>query len=70
MRINQSFESKRIARLIFDDGKTADTGQATTFANFGGFYNFTKNFSLLFTVGHSIAGERHLIGYLGLYWTW
>ncbi|MGA2172820.1 MAG: hypothetical protein ABSG82_07405 [Sedimentisphaerales bacterium] len=55
---------------IFTQGKTADADQATTLANFGGFYNFTKNFSFLFTVGHSIAGERHLISYLGLYWTW
>ncbi|MGA2677858.1 MAG: transporter [Sedimentisphaerales bacterium] len=55
---------------IFAQDKTADTGQATTFANFGGFYNFTKNFSFLFSVGHSIAGESHLISYLGLYWTW
>jgi hypothetical protein len=55
---------------IFAQGKTADDGKATTFANFGGFYNFTENFSLLFTVGHSIAGENHLISYFGLYWTW
>ena len=55
---------------IFSQGRTADTSRATTFANFGGFYNFTKNFSFLFSVGHSIAGESHLISYLGLYWTW
>jgi hypothetical protein len=55
---------------IFAQGKTANDGKATKFMNFGGFYNFTKNFSLLFTAGHSIAGENHLISYLGLYWTW
>jgi hypothetical protein len=29
-----------------------------------------KHFSLLFAVGHTIAGEDHLISYVGLYWTW
>jgi PPE-repeat protein len=55
---------------IFTQGKTADDGQDTTFVNLGGFYNFTKNFSLLFTAGNNISGENHLICYLGLYWTW
>ena len=55
---------------LFSQGKTTDDSKATTFVNFGGFYNFNKGFSLLFTAGHSIAGERHLISYLGLYWTW
>jgi hypothetical protein len=55
---------------IFAQGKVADDGQATTLVNFGGFYNLSKNFSLLFTVGNNISGENHLISYLGLYWTW
>lgn len=55
---------------IYFQGKTEDGGRPTVIGNFGGQYNFTKNFSLLFSVGHSIAGERHLVGYLGLYWTW
>ena len=55
---------------VFTQGKTEDSGQATTFANLGGYYNFTEHFSLLFSAGHSIADERHPIGYLGLYWTW
>jgi hypothetical protein len=25
---------------------------------------------LLFSVGHSFVGDQHLIGYVGLYWTW
>ena len=55
---------------IFTQGKTESGGRPSTFYNFGGFYNFTKDFSLLFTVGHTLAGESHLISYLGLYWTW
>jgi hypothetical protein len=55
---------------VFAQGPTMAGERATTFLNFGGFYNFTKSFSLLFTAGHSILGEQNTIGYLGLYWTW
>ena len=36
----------------------------------GGFYNFRENLSLLFMIGHSVHGERHTLGYWGLYYTW
>jgi hypothetical protein len=55
---------------IFVEGKTTDDGRASVMANFGGYYKFTENFNLLFIVGHSIAGENHLVVYMGLYWTW
>jgi hypothetical protein len=55
---------------IFAQGSTDQGGQSTLIANVGGYYNFTKDFSLLLSLGHSVAGEEHLIGYLGLYWTW
>ena len=32
--------------------------------------NFKNNLSLLFMLGHTITGERHTVGYLGLYYTW
>ena len=38
--------------------------------NLGGYYNVTSGFSLLFSAGHSLAGEQHGVAYLGLYWTW
>ncbi|MCY2926893.1 MAG: hypothetical protein NT031_15955 [Planctomycetota bacterium] len=55
---------------LFAQGQTPDDGQGILLANFGGQYTFTKNVSLLFSVGHSLLGERHQIGYAGLYWTW
>jgi Putative MetA-pathway of phenol degradation len=55
---------------LFAQGKSTDDGESSLLANFGGFYKFTEDFNLLFTVGHTIAGERHLIAYMGLYWTW
>ncbi|MGH8155734.1 MAG: hypothetical protein ACREP0_10970 [Rhodanobacteraceae bacterium] len=41
-----------------------------TVLNAGGYLNFTPGFSLLFSAGRSIAGARHTVAYLGLYWTW
>jgi hypothetical protein len=38
--------------------------------NFGGSYNFTPDFSLLFTAGHSFSGDGNRVLYLGLYRTW
>jgi hypothetical protein len=38
--------------------------------NFGGSYNFTPDLSLLFTAGHSLAGDGNRVFYLGLYRTW
>lgn len=41
-----------------------------TLLNLGGYYNFTPDFSLLFSAGRSVAGEQHAVAYVGLYWTW
>ena len=54
---------------VFALGATTKDGRGTGILNFGGYYNFTEGMSLLFSAGHSILGERHLVGYLGLYWT-
>ncbi|HUK13171.1 MAG TPA: transporter, partial [Thermoanaerobaculaceae bacterium] len=55
---------------VFTEGADAVGGRGSTIANLGGYLDFTKEFSLLFSVGHSVAGEGHTIAYLGLYWTW
>ena len=54
---------------LFAQGADTVGGRGFTAANLGGAYNFNPNFSLLFSAGRSIAGERHTIWYLGLYWT-
>jgi hypothetical protein len=41
-----------------------------TFVDPGGYYNFRENLSLLFMLGHTVSGERHTTGYIGLYYTW
>jgi hypothetical protein len=55
---------------LFAQGATSADGRSTSICNLGGYYNVTPNFSLLFSAGRSVAGERHSIGYVGLYWTW
>ena len=42
----------------------------TTFLDGGGYFNFRKDLNLLFMLGHTVTGERHTTGYLGLYYTW
>lgn len=51
----------------------ADTvdGAGSTFLTFGGYYGMAFcRCQLLFDAGHTVAGARHTVGYLGLYWTW
>ena len=54
---------------IFSQGAVSTQSRSFTIINAGGSYNFTKNFSLLFTAGHSVIGEKHLVCYVSLYWT-
>ena len=51
-----------------DQATAGDRGFAAL--NFGGSYNVNEHFSLLFSAGHSIAGDQHTLWYFGLYWTW
>ena len=55
---------------IFAQGAAADGDQGFAALNFGGSYNFNEHFSLLFSAGHSIAGDQHTLWYFGCYWTW
>jgi hypothetical protein len=54
----------------FNPGRDSNAARNTHLINAGGIYNFTENFSLLFTGGHSFYGDSHTVAYLGLYWTW
>jgi len=59
------------AQLASDDAVGTVAGaRSSGIANFGGSYNFTPDFSLLFTAGRSFQGEGHHVLYLGLYRTW
>jgi hypothetical protein len=55
---------------FYGQGRDMDSDHGYAALNFGGQYNFTEHFSLLFTGGHSFAEDNHTLWYLGLYWTW
>jgi hypothetical protein len=55
---------------IFAQGAMADGDKGFAALNFGGSYNLNEHFSLLFSAGHSVAGDRHTLWYFGFYSTW
>lgn len=55
---------------IFAQGQDTDHDNGFAALNFGGSYKFTDHFNLLFSAGHSIAGDQHTLWYFALYWTW
>jgi hypothetical protein len=55
---------------LFAQGPDTAGGQGYAALNFGGTYTVNDYFSLLFSAGHSVAGENHTVWYSGLYWTW
>jgi hypothetical protein len=55
---------------IFAQGAAADGDKGFAALNFGGAYKFTGHFSLLFSGGHSVAGDDHVFWYFGFYSTW
>lgn len=54
---------------VYAQGATAIGTSATTFYNVGAYVNPSSQFSVLVSLGHSVAGQNHAIGYLGLYYT-
>ena len=69
--VQRSFGSRlTLGGELFAQGKNTDDDKGFATLNFGGSYNFNEHFSLLFSAGHSIAGDRHTFWYFGLYWTW
>ncbi|TAN02931.1 MAG: transporter [Rhodanobacteraceae bacterium] len=55
---------------VFRQNALAAYQPGYTLLNAGGYLNFNQNFSLLFSAGNSVAGARHIVAYLALYWTW
>jgi hypothetical protein len=55
---------------VYYQGAQASGARQTTFLDAGGYYNFSNQLSLLFMLGHTVRGEQHTVGYLGLYYTW
>lgn len=62
-------EHLTLSAEVFSQGAVSTQSRSFTIVNAGGYYHFTKQMSLLFSAGHSVLGEQHTVGYLGLYWT-
>jgi hypothetical protein len=53
------------------EGAATPQTHSSTMVDVGGYYYFRKPaFQLLFSIGHSAAGQSETYAYLGLYWTW
>jgi hypothetical protein len=55
---------------IFAQGPDTNNDKGFGALNFGGSYKVNEHFSLLFSAGHSVAGDNHALWYFGLYGTW
>jgi len=53
---------------VYARGADIADGRGSTTFNLGGAYRFSPAFNLLFSAGHSVAGEHHAMAYLGLWW--
>ena len=52
------------------EGSAATSTASSLMLDFGGIYNVTSVFQLLFAAGHSIVGQSEVYTYFSLYWTW
>jgi hypothetical protein len=59
-----------VAAEVFSQQAQETGGRGTTFVDGGGYLGLRGGLSLLFMLGHTVAGESHAVGYLGLYYTW
>jgi hypothetical protein len=55
---------------IYLQGALVQPGRSSSIWNFGGSYNFTPDFSLLVSAGHSFEGDGNSVAYVALYRTW
>jgi hypothetical protein len=55
---------------VYHQGSQTVGSRQSTFTDAGGSYGLRDSLSILFMLGHTVSGERHTVGYLGLYCTW
>jgi hypothetical protein len=69
--VQRQITKKVILGTEFYDQQAQSVGtRHQAYMDAGGYYNFHGDFSLLFMMGHTASGERHTVGYVGLYYTW
>ncbi len=55
---------------LFAQDKDTDEDRGFAALNFGGSINYNEHLSLLFSAGHSFAGDEHTLWYFAFYSTW
>lgn len=65
---HQLTEHLALGGELFYQTPPAIDSTGVLFINVGGIYDLTKNFSLLFSIGHSVVGTTNIITYLGINW--
>jgi hypothetical protein len=55
---------------LYGQGPSTDGGRGYLLYNLGGSLKCTDTLSILFTAGHTLTGDRHLVSYVALYWAW
>jgi hypothetical protein len=55
---------------IYAQGQDTDTDHGFVALNLGGSYKFTEIFSLVYSAGHSVVGDRQTLWYFGLNFDW
>jgi hypothetical protein len=69
--LQRSFgEHLTLGNELFAQRQDTEKDKGFAALNFGGSYNANEHFSLLFSGGHSVAGDNHTLWYFALYWTW
>ena len=66
----QTTQRLTIGGEVFHQGAPSKDSRASTVFDAGGYYTLHGALTLLFMAGHSIAGESHTVGYIGLYYAW
>lgn len=61
-------EKLMLGSELYFQGATNIDSKAVTVINFGGSYKVSKSFAYTFSVGHSVLGEQHSIGFVSLNW--
>jgi len=55
---------------LYAEGASGVGTPSSTLLDLGGYYNFARHFSFLFSLGRNPIGAPHTVAYFGLYWTW
>ena len=62
-------ENVTIGAEIYSQGPQFTGDKSATFYNAGSYITLTKQFGILFSIGHTFAGDSQSVAYFALGWT-